>query len=493
MKPLRNLLSLNQRLSKKWKNVGPQFLPFADAATTSLPLSRLLRLALFQVSVGMATALLIGTLNRVMIVELGVAAWLVSLMVALPLVFAPFRALIGYRSDTHRSVLGWRRVPYLWSGTLMQFGGLAIMPFSLILLSGNGQAPYWVGQAGAALAFLLVGAGLQVTQTAGLALATDLATDETRPRVVALMYVMLLVGMLISGLGFGAFLSDYTNTRLIQVVQGSAVITVVLNFLASWKQEPRKVGGTAPAADTPDFRTSWRAFTAHKNSKRFLLGIGLGSAAFSMQDIILEPYGGEILKLGVGATTMLTAIMAAGSLLAFAFAGRSLSKGVDPIRLAALGTLIGLPAFSFVIFAEPMNSPSLFRVGTFLIGLGGGLFSVATLTSAMTMDARLKGTSSQGNFNGLALGAWGAVQASCAGLAVALGGTLKDIISSLAMSGQLGEVMAIPATGYSFIYHIEICLLLATLAVIGPLVRANVKVEQSLKQPARFGLSDLPT
>jgi BCD family chlorophyll transporter-like MFS transporter len=40
----------------------------------------------------MATALLVGTLNRVMIVELGVPAWLVALMVALPLVFAPFRA-----------------------------------------------------------------------------------------------------------------------------------------------------------------------------------------------------------------------------------------------------------------------------------------------------------------------------------------------------------------------------------------------------------------
>ena len=91
---------------------APRFLPFADAATPELPLGRLLRLSLFQVSVGMAVVLLIGTLNRVMIVELGVPAWLVAVMVALPLVFAPFRALVGFRSDTHRSVLGWRRVPY---------------------------------------------------------------------------------------------------------------------------------------------------------------------------------------------------------------------------------------------------------------------------------------------------------------------------------------------------------------------------------------------
>ena len=121
--------------------MGPRFLPFADAATPELPLGRLLRLSLFQVSVGMALALLNGTLNRVMIVELGVPTWLVSLMVALPLVFAPFRALIGFKSDTHRSVLGWRRVPYIWMGTLLQFGGFAIMPFALLVLTGDGQRP----------------------------------------------------------------------------------------------------------------------------------------------------------------------------------------------------------------------------------------------------------------------------------------------------------------------------------------------------------------
>ena len=81
--------------------------------------------------------------------------------------FAPFRALVGFRSDTHKSVLGWKRVPYIWMGTLVQFGGLAIMPFALIVLSGDSHGPAWIGHAGAALAFLLVGAGLQTTQTAG--------------------------------------------------------------------------------------------------------------------------------------------------------------------------------------------------------------------------------------------------------------------------------------------------------------------------------------
>ena len=159
--------SSTRGLAKAWMKIGANMLPFADAATEELPLAKLLRLSLFQVSVGMAIALLIGTLNRVMIVELGVPVWLVATMVSLPLVFAPFRALIGFKSDTHRSHLGWKRVPYLWFGTLLQFGGLSIMPFALILLSGDSHAPAWVGQSAAALAFLLMGAGLHTVQTAG--------------------------------------------------------------------------------------------------------------------------------------------------------------------------------------------------------------------------------------------------------------------------------------------------------------------------------------
>ena len=137
-----------------WAALGPRFLPFADAATPDLPLSRLLRLSLFQVSVGMALVLLIGTLNRVMIVELGVSASLVAIVLSLPLLFAPFRALIGFRSDTHRSALGWKRVPFIWKGTLIQFGGLAIMPFALLVLARQGNAahaPAWIGQFGAAV------------------------------------------------------------------------------------------------------------------------------------------------------------------------------------------------------------------------------------------------------------------------------------------------------------------------------------------------------
>ena len=280
---------LRQYTRKLANSMGTRWMPFADVATPDLPLSRLLRLSMFQLSIGLATALLVGTLNRVMIVELGVPAWWVAISVALPLVFAPLRALIGFRSDTHRSALGLRRLPYLWIGTLLLFGGLAIMPFGLLALSQPQPGMLWVSRVGAALAFLLIGAGMQVTQTAGLALATDLAAPESRPRVVALMYTMLLLGLVGSGAIYGWLLADFSPLRLIQVVQGSAVAVIWLNLNALWKQEAMNRDRARQVDDADDFSTQWRAFAGRPGVKRFLWTVGVGTCAFNMQDIILEP------------------------------------------------------------------------------------------------------------------------------------------------------------------------------------------------------------
>jgi MFS transporter, BCD family, chlorophyll transporter len=240
--------------------MSPQWLPFADVASDEVPLGRLLRLSLFQVTVGMALVLMVGTLNRVMIVELQVPATLVAVMLALPLVFAPFRALIGFKSDTFRSALGLRRLPFIFKGTMYQFGGFAIMPFALLVLSGHGEAvdaPRWIGLSAAALAFLLVGAGMHIVQTVGLALATDLVPEEDQPKVVGLMYVMLLVGMIVSAFLYGALLENYSPGRLVQVIQGTAVVTIVLNGIAMWKQEARNRARAQSPQPVTTFAQAW--------------------------------------------------------------------------------------------------------------------------------------------------------------------------------------------------------------------------------------------
>ena len=437
-------------------SLGPRFLPFADVASEDLPLSRLLRLSLFQISVGMAMVMLVGTLNRVMIVELQVPATLVSLMVALPLLVAPFRALIGFRSDNHRSQLGWRRVPYIWMGSLMQFGGFSIMPFALLVLAGAGQssqAPAWVGLVGAAGAFILVGIGMHTVQTAGLALATDLAPVESQPKVVGLMYVMQLLGMIGSALMLGHLLHDYSPGQLIRVVQAVAVMTLVLNVVALWKQEPRSRLRKPGTPVEQNFQQAWQTFCQGPNTLRRLLAVGLGTMAFTMADVLLEPYGGEILNLSVSSTTLLTATLALGGLMGFAWASRVLSRGGDAYRMSGWGAWVGVPAFMAVIASGPLASPALFTLGIFLIGLGGGLFAHGTLTATMQLA-----TPEQ---TGLAMGAWGSVQATAAGVGIALGGMIRDGVA-------LGSSSVM---GYSTVYALEIVLLGLTLWAMGPLMR----------------------
>ena len=463
-----------------------RFLPFSDAASADLPLGQLLRLSLFQISVGMATVMLLGTLNRVMIVELSVPAMIVAAMIALPVLVAPFRALLGFRSDTHRSAIGWKRLPYMWFGSLWQMGGLAVLPYALLVLSGDTvhDVPF-AGEVLAALAFLMTGLGLHMTQPAGLALASDRATDETRPRGVALLYVMFLVGMGVSAVIIGALLQDFSQIRLIQVVQGTAVVTILLNLVALWRQEHvRPMSQEERAAPRPRFAEAWADYARGGQAGRLLAVVAIGTMGFNMQDVLLEPYGGEILGLSVSATTLLTAVWAAGALAGFAYAARALGRGRDAYRLAARGILVGIAAFSAVVFAAPLTSPALFFAGAAGIGFGGGLFAVATLMAAMTMPAQgLAG-------RGLALGAWGAAQATAAGLSIFLGGAIRDLVAASQWTEQLGA-----ATGYSVVYHIEIGLLFLTLAALGPLVR-TVRLSPNSNNThghgGKIGLADLP-
>ncbi|MFY9291135.1 MAG: PucC family protein, partial [Methylorubrum rhodinum] len=152
-------------------------------------------------------------------------------------------------------------------------------------------------------------------------------------------------------------------------------------------------------------------------------------------------------------------------------AARWLARGGDPYRVAAVGSVIGILAFSAVVFAAPLASARLFAAGVTLIGIGGGLFAHGTLTASMAKAGP--------DDTGLALGAWGAVQATAAGLAIAASGILRDVGAAVAQSGVLGEGMNEPAIGYLIVYHVEIALLFATLVAIGPLVRVESR------EPAR--------
>jgi len=244
---------------------------------------------------------------------------------------------------------------------------------------------------------------------------------------------------------------------LIQVIQGAAVMTLVLNVIALWKQEARRPAHLYPAEpQSKTFKESWDAFLEGNYATRRLIAVGLGTIAFSMEDILLEPYGGDILKLSVSQTTSLTAALAAGGLFGFAWASHILSKGADPFKMSSIGALVGIPAFLAVILSGNIGEPILFALGTLFIGFGAGLFGHGTLTA--TMNLAPEGQS------GLALGAWGAVQASAAGLAITLGGIIRDVVATNTNSSLMG---------YSTVYAIEICMLMMTILTMLPLIKVR--------------------
>ncbi|MBC7505269.1 MAG: MFS transporter, partial [Sandarakinorhabdus sp.] len=253
----------------------------------------------------------------------------------------------------------------------------------------------------------------------------------------------------------------FTPGRLIQVIQGSALVTVVLNFVALWKQEPRvprHLRAVQPP-EPPAFRDSWNSYAAQKDAVPRLVAVGLGTLAFSMADILLEPYGGQVLGLGVGATTKLTATFAGGSLIGFTLASRILSRGGDPFRMAVYGAMVGIPALMMVIASASMQSTGVFAFGVMLMGFGSGLFGHGTLTATMNYAPR--------DQIGMAMGAWGTVQATAAGLGAASAGIIRDVVGAKA----LPMPWPVAANGYIAVYMLEIGLLLATLLAAMPLMR----------------------
>jgi BCD family chlorophyll transporter-like MFS transporter len=90
----------------------------------------------------------------------------------------------------------------------------------------------------------------------------------------------------------------------------------------------------------------------------------------------------------------------------------------------------------------------------------------------------------------MVIGAWGAVTATCSGIGMSLGGLVRDVVADLAMNGVIGSALISPATGYSFVYHIEIYLLFITLIALGPLV--NKSSNKAGSKMSKFGLADFP-
>ena len=328
---------------------------------------------------------------------------------------------------------------------------------------------------------------MHITQTVGLALAADKASKETRPRVVALLYFMFLFGMGVSAIVIGALLEDFSKLRLIQVVQGSAVLTLILNLIAVWRQERIIIIKNAMNKSEDRFFISWKKFISDRKSNSLIWVVFWGTLAFSMQDVLLEPYGGQILGLSVSDTTNLTGIWAIGALLGLALAANNSKKTISSVSNAMTALLLGIVGFSAIIFSSPMQFPFLYYLGTLFIGFGTGLFSVSLLIIAMALSSATKLGS------GFVLGSWGASQAIGAGLGIAIGGIIRDIVNKMALNGYFGSTFENNSIGYIFVYHLEILFIFITLIALGMLSQELNKRKIKNNGQKSFGLTEIPS
>jgi BCD family chlorophyll transporter-like MFS transporter len=435
---------------------------------------RLLRLSLFQLGLGFIVVVFNGALNRVLIAEEQIPAGIVGWLLSLGLFVAPARALMGFRSDREKQTFGYRRLPYAWYGTMLVFCGLSAAPFSLLLLSKasqlNSDVPFPVAVFFCTLIFLLYALGVHVGQTGYLALVTDLTPKHERSRAMVLLWIALIIGQIISAFAIGFFLEDFHPMKLVQVMQSASVIFLVLAVAAIWKQD-RPV---TLEDDAEDFSSQVWALLSVRKMRLFFAMLFFGTLGLTAQDILLEPYGGQVLGMSVAATTRLTALWGVGMLVAMLIAWQAIPRLDSPLPVTLMGCLVGLAGFALITAASTAKSVVMFASGTMVVGIANGLFLISTL-SLIAYLADIKTA-------GMYVGLWGLVQTSAAGLAALAGSNLRDAVARLT-----GDV----ARGYTIVYMSEMVLIVVALVFL-MLIPREAFVASARGRSAFAGLTEVP-
>jgi len=438
---------------------------------------RLLRLGLIQFGIGLSLAPISGALNRVLITDLNIPAVAVGFLIGMHYFVSPVRVMIGYRSDRARSLGKWR-TPYVVFGVMLAFGGLACAPFALILLSGDGTISFWPAMLICTAIFLAYGAGINIVETIYLALVSDITPPQSRGKVISLLWVMLILGTVVSAIIVSALLVDYTHRKLIQVMQGSAVVFVLLTVVALWGQERlRPDGSIISDLKTVRIRLSlWdsvRTLGEQKTLQGLFLIIFIATMAFATHDVLLEPYGGQVLGMSVASTMQLTALWGIMTIVGVASAAWMLWRKQTPIMLIKLGCLVGLLGFGVISLASDAMAVTPFQMGVGFISFGRGLFLVGSVILVMSL--------ADVSHAGLLLGVWGIVQAMAQGIGVIGGGLIRDIAQHFTDSVVIG---------YTVVYGLSLSLLIL---VIGLLIfRLGQQLQVSTIRMPWDGMEDIP-
>lgn len=394
-----------------------------------------LRLGLREFAAGMASVVVLGVLNRVMKVELGISLALVAVLLASYNLAAPIAVAIGHRSD-HVPILGRRRTPYILGGAAVTAVTVAAAPHIADRLA-TGLDPPTVMIALAV--FIAMGVGMYSAGTVYFALIADLTPRHERGHAASVVYLMLMAGIIAGAALSATLLDDDAGGRhtLFAIV---GVLVVALTALAVWGLDPKDVDD-----DEVDEPTSaWQAVREVASiaaARRFFVFTLASSLFLFLQQAVLEPYGGDVLGLSVRATTGFNAVQTAGVLVGMLVTGRGIADRRGHKRIAAVGLVGASVAFGALALAALTGSVPASWFAILAAGVCTGLFSVSVLSLMMAMAVPERVA--------LFMGAWTVSHALADGMATAGGGLIQELVTRMGSGAGVAyaAVFAIQALG----------------------------------------------
>ncbi|MFM2309244.1 MAG: hypothetical protein RLY87_1365 [Chloroflexota bacterium] len=438
---------------------------------------RVFRLGLFQLGMGISLAPITGTLNRVLINDLSISAGFVALLMSIHYFVSPIRTIVGHHSDVKRSNGFWR-TPYIVLGAMLTYGGLSTAPFSLILFDPESMTQGPIVYVIAFVIFLLYGVGVNIVETTYLAMVSDITEPQDRGKILAILWLMLVIGTVIGSLFVGLSLTTYSTGALIRVMQGSSFIFMVCMVLSIIKQEKLRPDGrlvkeveqVARQSLSVSLRTVWES----RALRSMFVVFFIATLGFGTHDVLLEPYGAQILQMSVTATTLLTALWGVAMIIAVVIAGWWLWTKGQSGRLLISGALVGMVGFLTVTIAGYSGSALLFEAGVACIGFGRGLFIVGSIATVMSLADRAH--------TGLFMGIWGVVQSLAQGFGTIGGGVARDLVGA-----ATGNIL----WGYVAVYAAASVFLLI-MVVFMLVYRINSRLTNGEIQSPWNGLQNIP-
>ena len=421
------------------------------------------RIGMVQAAIGALVMLATTVLNRLMVVEFALAAAIPAGLVAWHYAVQLGRPLWGHGSDK-----GGNRTLWIIGGVAL-LAAASLLATQATLMLGSSPA---LGFTLAVIAYTLIGAGVGAGGTSALALLASGVAPQRRAAAAALTWIMMVAGIVASAITVGKLIQPFSPERLLLVAGGLALVMVALTALATFRLERQagRFGHAAEDGEAPDFGAAIREIWNETAARRFTIFIFVSMIAFSMQDLILEPFAGLVFGMEPGESTQLGGQHQGGILIGMIVTGIGGSafsgKRPDGLRLWVIGgcllSAVGLGALGLAAVSGP---PWPLGINVFVLGLGNGVFAVAAIGAMMGLAGAGEKTR-----EGVRMGVWGASQA----IAFGLGG----------LTGAIGVDMARSALGddgaaFQLVFAIEaaafvLAALLAVKATGGAAVRASM-------------------